>query len=119
MGPAFVYEFSSPGTINYFIIIIIVIIVNFIFVVVALFCSARLHVDLLKEYLTANTFQSMVHSSNDRLEKQLLRLIPATTITTYYHELHGGAAGNRYSNRAPIGLGERERKKKRKEEGKE
>lgn len=67
------------------------------------FYAHSLHVDLLKEYLTANTFSSMVAFSTDPLDKQLLRLVPATTITSYYHELHGGAAGNLYSNRINIG----------------
>lgn len=36
------------------------------------------------------------------IERDLLRLLPITSIPTYYQELHGGAAGNKFANECPI-----------------
>jgi hypothetical protein len=58
-----------------------------------------LHPELLREYLIGNAFMNMQHHCIDR---DLLRLLPITSIPTYYRELHGGAAGNEFANECPV-----------------
>ena len=36
------------------------------------------------------------------IDRDLLRLLPITSIPTYYRELHGGAAGNEFANECPV-----------------
>lgn len=59
----------------------------------------ELHLELLTEYLIGNAYMSMQQHS---MERDFLRLLPMTSIPTYYQELHGGAAGNDYSQECTI-----------------
>ena len=61
--------------------------------------SDRLHTRLLKEYLIGQSYMSMKQHSG---EDEFLRLLPQSSITTYYEELHGGAAGNDFSQECPL-----------------
>ena len=61
--------------------------------------SNKLHPRLLKECLLGNSYVSMQQHSD---EDEFLRLLPMTSIPTYYEELHGGAAGNDFSQQCPV-----------------
>eukprot|EP00038_Savillea_parva_P028535 m.65625 g.65625 ORF g.65625 m.65625 type:complete len:1089 (+) comp8306_c0_seq1:172-3438(+) len=58
-----------------------------------------LHPALLKEYLIGNAYMNMQQHC---MERDLLRLLPITSIPTYYQELHGGSAGNAFASECPI-----------------
>lgn len=58
-----------------------------------------LHPELLKEYLIGNAYMNMQQHTTER---EFLRLLPITSIPTYYQELHGGAAGNAFANECPV-----------------
>eukprot|EP00041_Stephanoeca_diplocostata_P029813 m.888272 g.888272 ORF g.888272 m.888272 type:complete len:1078 (+) comp23637_c0_seq1:129-3362(+) len=58
-----------------------------------------LHPELLKEYLISNAYMNMQQHTSER---EFLRLLPITSIPTYYQELHGGAAGNAFANECPV-----------------
>eukprot|EP00039_Didymoeca_costata_P014301 m.229604 g.229604 ORF g.229604 m.229604 type:complete len:1082 (+) comp15990_c1_seq2:1274-4519(+) len=59
----------------------------------------KLHLRLIKEYVIGNSYMSMEQHSQ---EARFLRLLPLTSINTYYEELHGGAAGNDFSQNCPV-----------------
>eukprot|EP00040_Diaphanoeca_grandis_P032775 m.199425 g.199425 ORF g.199425 m.199425 type:complete len:1059 (-) comp32733_c2_seq1:42-3218(-) len=59
----------------------------------------KLHLEILTEYLIGNAYMSMQQHS---MERDFLRLLPMTSIPTYYQELHGGAAGNNFEQECPI-----------------